>query len=74
MKSRLERMVGDQARDLWVGTFHSMCVRMLRREYERRKPGEPNIVPAWDDMRPMDKASWIRCVAAAIAAAAQITE
>jgi len=32
MKSRLERMVGSQARDLWVGTFHSMCVRMLRRD------------------------------------------
>jgi DNA helicase-2/ATP-dependent DNA helicase PcrA len=35
MKSRLERMVGDQVRDLWVGTFHSMCVRMLRREGSR---------------------------------------
>jgi DNA helicase-2/ATP-dependent DNA helicase PcrA len=32
MKSRLERMVGAAARDLWVGTFHSMCVRMLRRD------------------------------------------
>jgi DNA helicase-2/ATP-dependent DNA helicase PcrA len=32
MKSRLERMVGNAARDLWVGTFHSMCVRMLRRD------------------------------------------
>ena len=32
MKARLERMVGAAARDLWVGTFHSMCVRMLRRD------------------------------------------
>src|ERR1700686_2033429 len=32
MKSRLERMVGEQAADLWVGTFHSICVRMLRRD------------------------------------------
>ncbi|MGB6984389.1 MAG: DUF3553 domain-containing protein [Candidatus Aquilonibacter sp.] len=32
MKTRLERMVGAPARDLWVGTFHSMCVRMLRRD------------------------------------------
>jgi DNA helicase II / ATP-dependent DNA helicase PcrA len=32
MKSRLERMVGASARDLWVGTFHSMCVRILRRD------------------------------------------
>jgi DNA helicase-2/ATP-dependent DNA helicase PcrA len=35
MKSRLERMVGAKARDLWVGTFHSMCVRMLRRDGAR---------------------------------------
>jgi DNA helicase II / ATP-dependent DNA helicase PcrA len=32
MKTRLERMVGASARDLWVGTFHSMCVRILRRD------------------------------------------
>jgi DNA helicase II / ATP-dependent DNA helicase PcrA len=32
MKTRLERMVGRDARDLWVGTFHSMCVRILRRD------------------------------------------
>ena len=35
MKSRLERMAGAAARDLWVGTFHSMCVRILRREGSR---------------------------------------
>jgi DNA helicase-2/ATP-dependent DNA helicase PcrA len=32
MKSRLERMIGSTARDLWVGTFHAMCVRILRRD------------------------------------------
>jgi DNA helicase II / ATP-dependent DNA helicase PcrA len=32
MKTRLERMVGASARDLWVGTFHAMCVRILRRD------------------------------------------
>jgi len=32
MKARLQRMIGDSARDLWVGTFHSMCVRILRRD------------------------------------------
>lgn len=35
MKTRLERMVGKDARDLWVGTFHSMCVRILRRDGTR---------------------------------------
>jgi DNA helicase-2/ATP-dependent DNA helicase PcrA len=32
MRSRLERMIGSVARDLWVGTFHAMCVRILRRD------------------------------------------
>jgi DNA helicase-2/ATP-dependent DNA helicase PcrA len=35
MKSRLQSMVGAPARDLWVGTFHSMCVRILRRDGSR---------------------------------------
>jgi DNA helicase II / ATP-dependent DNA helicase PcrA len=35
MKSRLQSMVGSTARDIWVGTFHAMCVRILRREGSR---------------------------------------
>ncbi|MGH7706989.1 MAG: ATP-dependent helicase [Vulcanimicrobiaceae bacterium] len=32
LKMRLEQMVGAPARDLWAGTFHSVCVRILRRD------------------------------------------
>jgi DNA helicase-2/ATP-dependent DNA helicase PcrA len=32
MRTRLADMVGEQSRDLWVGTFHSMCARILRRD------------------------------------------
>ncbi|MGP6156723.1 MAG: DNA helicase PcrA [Vulcanimicrobiaceae bacterium] len=35
MKTRLEDMVGAVARDLWVGTFHAICVRILRRDGKR---------------------------------------
>lgn len=36
MKERIEKILGeDIAKDMWVGTFHSVCVRMLRREIER---------------------------------------
>src|SRR5579863_6005463 len=35
MKSRLQGMIGTLARDVWVGTFHSMCVRILRRDGSR---------------------------------------
>ncbi len=30
MKTRLEKLVGYAAGDLWCGTFHSMCLRILR--------------------------------------------
>ena len=35
MKTRLQNMIGTDARDVWVGTFHSMCVRILRRDGSR---------------------------------------
>ena len=35
MKTRIENLVGETANDIWVGTFHSMCVRILRREIEK---------------------------------------
>ena len=30
MKDRIERLLGDTAKDMWIGTFHSFCVRILR--------------------------------------------
>ncbi len=35
MRDRLERLLGDTARRIWILTFHSACGRMLRREAER---------------------------------------
>jgi DNA helicase II / ATP-dependent DNA helicase PcrA len=35
MKQRLAKLLGDDvARDLWVGTFHATCARLLRRHAE----------------------------------------
>jgi len=34
MRERIEKLTGpDIARDLWVGTFHSVCARLLRRHH-----------------------------------------
>ncbi|MDY5859624.1 MAG: 3'-5' exonuclease [Eubacteriales bacterium] len=30
MKTRLSQLVGEEAKDIWCGTFHSMCLRILR--------------------------------------------
>ncbi|HWP81220.1 MAG TPA: UvrD-helicase domain-containing protein [Bacteroidota bacterium] len=35
MKSRIIKLVGDQASQLWMGTFHSMFARVLRKEAEK---------------------------------------
>ena len=34
MKERVEGLVGAEAQDMWLGTFHSVCVRILKREIE----------------------------------------
>ena len=35
MKERVQKLVGDQAEVIWMSTFHSMCVRILRRDADR---------------------------------------
>lgn len=35
LKERLERMLGADANDIWACTFHSACVRILRRDAEK---------------------------------------
>lgn len=35
MKTRIEKLVGADGNGMWVSTFHSMCVRILRRDIDR---------------------------------------
>ena len=35
MKERIANLVGETAKDIWMGTFHSICVRILRRFIDR---------------------------------------
>ncbi len=34
MKERISRLIGHSAEGLWLGTFHSLCVRILRQHAE----------------------------------------
>ena len=34
MRERVQGLIGDAARGMWISTFHSACVRILRREAE----------------------------------------
>ncbi|HMF28761.1 MAG TPA: UvrD-helicase domain-containing protein, partial [Candidatus Cybelea sp.] len=55
MKSRLQAMVGPTSRDIWVGTFHSMCVRILRRDGSRIGIGSTFAVIDDSDQRQLVK-------------------
>ncbi|KAF0823331.1 DNA helicase PcrA [Cytobacillus firmus] len=35
MRDRIHNMMGGAADDIWISTFHSMCVRILRRDIDR---------------------------------------
>ena len=35
MKERIEKLVGEQAQEAWISTFHSTCARILRRDIEK---------------------------------------
>ena len=34
MRSRVEALVGEAAKNLWIGTFHAICARLLRQSAE----------------------------------------
>ena len=55
MAARVAQLVGDRrARSMWVMTFHSACVRILRREAKRfGYPGNFSIYDAADSQRLM---------------------
>lgn len=35
MRERIEKYVGNDVKEMWIGTFHSICVRILRRYIDR---------------------------------------
>jgi DNA helicase-2/ATP-dependent DNA helicase PcrA len=49
MHERLTKLIGPDARDLAVGTFHSICSRILRREASRDALGIDGSFSIYDD-------------------------
>ena len=43
MRTRVETLLEQQLQDIWLGTFHSICARLLRRE-TNSLPYKPNFV------------------------------
>jgi DNA helicase-2/ATP-dependent DNA helicase PcrA len=49
MKERVAHLVGPPAKDIWVSTFHSTCVRILRRDIEPLGWGNNFVIYDDDD-------------------------
>ena len=56
MKERIINLVGDPAKDIWMGTFHSICVRILRRFIDRIGFDSSFIIFDTTDQRTLIKA------------------
>ncbi len=44
MRERVDKMIGEGASEVWLGTFHSFCARFLRREIEATGLYQKNFV------------------------------
>mgnify|MGYP000870996551 CR=1 FL=1 len=55
MKERMEKLIGTRVDDLWVGTFHACCVRILRREIEKLGYDRSFVIYDTDDQKSLVK-------------------
>ncbi len=58
MKERVAKLVGEDAKDLWMGTFHSICVRILRTHIDKIGFDSSFIIFDTSDQRTLIK----RCI------------
>ncbi|HET6780706.1 MAG TPA: UvrD-helicase domain-containing protein, partial [bacterium] len=49
MRARVDRLVGAVARSVWIGTFHHICGRILRRHGDRIGVGKNFLIYDDDD-------------------------
>lgn len=55
MKERVENLVGEVSRDMWIGTFHAICVRILRKYIDRIGYESSFVIFDTSDQRTMIK-------------------
>ncbi|MBN2796654.1 MAG: UvrD-helicase domain-containing protein [Clostridia bacterium] len=55
MKARVQSLIGDTAEGMWIGTFHSMCVRMLRRYVDEIGYGRDFVIYDATDQKTLVK-------------------
>lgn len=56
MGNRVEKIIGPQARGLWLGTFHAVCGRILRQEADLLPVDRNYVIFDEDDQKSLVKA------------------
>lgn len=55
MKSRVQGLIGEKSDGLWMGTFHSICVRILRRDIDKIGYGKDFVIYDTTDQKTLIK-------------------
>ncbi len=55
MKLRVNRLVGDVSEGMWIGTFHSVCVRIIRKYAEEIGYGSDFVIYDTSDQKTLVK-------------------
>ena len=55
MRERIDGLVGDEGGSIWVSTFHSMCVRILRRDIDKIDYGKNFVIFDYSDQQTVVK-------------------
>ena len=55
MESRVEDLLGEKPKGLWLGTFHAICARILRREADHLPFGSNFVIYDEDDQQSLVK-------------------
>ena len=58
MKQRIESLVGPVSSQMWVGTFHSICVRVLRRDGDKIGYSSDFVIYDTTDQKALVKACY----------------
>jgi DNA helicase-2/ATP-dependent DNA helicase PcrA len=57
MRERVEELINNDVRDMWIGTFHGVCVRILRRHIEKLGYDRSFVIFDADDQKVVIKES-----------------
>ena len=59
MKDRVRSLIGEISDNMWISTFHSLCVRILRREIDKLGYTSSFTIYDFSDQKLLLNSVWI---------------